>query len=160
MTAMLGQMQERLHSIAQDMYILNRSCGEEIVRSSLARARKAAPKKRRRARRRNRVRPVKQACSDTFEESISSTDEVTLQRKRARVYKGSPPSATTQSCSTPPSTSLHLHITTFHSNNSTSHRTITSVAPFLGLFSPVFGSKQIKQASAMSTFVLRLRLPC
>ena len=36
------------------MYILNRSFGEEIVRSSLARAGKAAPKKRRRARR-NRV---------------------------------------------------------------------------------------------------------
>ena len=67
-TAMLEKMQERLHNIAQDMYILN---------SSLARARKAAPKKRRGARRRNRVRPVKQACSETIEELISSTDAVT-----------------------------------------------------------------------------------
>ena len=63
-TAMLEQLQERLHSIAQDMYILNRSCAEEIVRSSLVRAR------------RNWSRRVKQACSDTIEESISSTDEV------------------------------------------------------------------------------------
>ena len=81
-TAMLEQMQERLHSSVQDMSILNRSCGEEVVRSSLARARKAAPKKRCQVRR-NRVRPVKQACSDTIEESISSTDEVAPQRKRA-----------------------------------------------------------------------------
>ena len=93
-TAMLEQMQERLRNIAQDMYILNRSCGEELVRSSLARAREAAPKKRRRAGR-NRVRLVKQARSDTVEESISSTDEVAPKRKRARVYKGSQPSSTT-----------------------------------------------------------------
>ena len=106
-TALLEQIKERLQSIAQDMYIVNKSCGEEIVRSSLARARKAAPKKRRRARR-NRGRPVKQVCSDTIEESIPSTDEVTLQRKRARVYKRSPPSSTTQIRF---STSCHLHIT-------------------------------------------------
>ena len=73
-----------LEHIAQDMYILNWSCGEEIVRSSLARARRAAPKKRRPARR-NRVRPVKQACSDTTGETISSTDEVAPQRKRAQI---------------------------------------------------------------------------
>ena len=29
-TAMLEQMQERLHGIAQDMYILNRNCGEAL----------------------------------------------------------------------------------------------------------------------------------
>ena len=75
------QMQERLHNIARDMYILNRSCGEEIVRSSLVRARKAAPKRRRRAQR-NRVRQAKQACSDTVEESISSTYSP---KERARV---------------------------------------------------------------------------
>ena len=45
-TAMLEQMKERLHNIAQDMYILNRNCEEESVRSSLARARRSAlPKK-------------------------------------------------------------------------------------------------------------------
>ena len=55
-TAMLEQMKERLYNIAQDMYIMNRSCWEEIVCSSLARARRAALKKRR--------WPVKQACSD------------------------------------------------------------------------------------------------
>ena len=38
-TALLEQMNERLQSIAQDVYIFNRSCGEEIARSSLARAR-------------------------------------------------------------------------------------------------------------------------
>ena len=67
-------MKERLHNIAQDMYILNRCCGEEIVRSSLAWARRAAPKERRQAQRK-RVRPVKQACSEV------------IQRKRAQVYK-------------------------------------------------------------------------
>ena len=74
-TVMLEQMKERLRNIAQDMYILNKSCGEEIVRSSLARAWRTAPKKMRRARR-NRVKHVKHACSDTIEETISSTDEV------------------------------------------------------------------------------------
>ena len=114
------------------------------------------PKKRRRTRR-NRVRPVTQSCRDTIEETISSTDEVTPQRKRARVYKGSPPSSTTHTLTTF-NTSSHLHITTSHSNNRTSHRTIFHTP--LGLFSPVFGSKQIKQTSAMSSFVLCLRLPC
>ena len=33
-TVMLEQMKERIHNIAQDMQILNRSCGEELVRSS------------------------------------------------------------------------------------------------------------------------------
>ena len=113
--AMLGQMQERLHSIAQDMYILNRSSGEEIVRSSMARARKAAPKQSRRARR-NGVRSVKQACSDATGESTSSTDEFASQRERARVCTGSPPSATTHHVEhlLPPK---HHH---FHSMNSTS----------------------------------------
>ena len=37
-TAMLEQVQERLDSMAQDMYILNNRCGEEVVRSSLVRA--------------------------------------------------------------------------------------------------------------------------
>ena len=46
---MLEQMEERLHNIAQDMYILNRSCDEEIERSFLAQARRSVPKKRRRA---------------------------------------------------------------------------------------------------------------
>ena len=42
---MLEQMEERLHNIAQDMCILNRSCGEEIERSFLAQARRSVPKK-------------------------------------------------------------------------------------------------------------------
>ena len=102
-TAMLEQVQERLRSIAQDMYILNRSCGEEVARSSLARARKAAPKKKRRARR-NRVRPVKPACSDTIEESISSTDELAPQRKHARSTTDHHPAPPRTSRSTPPAT--------------------------------------------------------
>ena len=36
---MLEQMKARLHNIAQNMYVLSGSCGKEIVRSSLARAR-------------------------------------------------------------------------------------------------------------------------
>ena len=64
--------------------------------------------------------PVKQACSDAIEESVSSTDEVAPQRKRARVCGGSPPSSTTHITF---NTSCHLHITVSHSNNSTSHRT-------------------------------------
>ena len=31
-TAMLEQMKGRIHNIAQDMHVLNRSCGEELVR--------------------------------------------------------------------------------------------------------------------------------
>ena len=46
-TAMLEQTKERIHNIFQDMHILNGSCGEELVRSSLTRSRKSAPKKRR-----------------------------------------------------------------------------------------------------------------
>ena len=57
------------------------------------------------------MRPVKQACTDTIEESISSTDEFAPQRKCARVCKGSVPSS-------------NIHFTISHSNNSTSHRTI------------------------------------
>ena len=50
-TAMLEQMQERLHSIAQDVNTLNSSCGKKLCALPLARAQKAALKKRRRARR-------------------------------------------------------------------------------------------------------------
>ena len=60
------------------------------------------------------MRPDKQACSDTVQVTISWTDEAVAQRKRA-------PS----SCSiihTMTDTSLHLHITTFHSHDSSSHR--------------------------------------
>ena len=85
---------------------------------------RGGPKKRRRARR-NRVRPVKQACIYTIEDTISSTDEVAPQRKRARVYKGSPPSSTTHiTINTSFHLHVHLHFTISRSNNSTSHRTI------------------------------------
>ena len=120
-TAMLEQVQERLDSMAQDMYILNSSCGEEMERSSLVRARKAASQQKRMRRRRNRVRLVKQACSDTIEETISSTDEAPPQRKRIRVYKGSSPGSNIHIRF---STSCHLHITDFHFNNSTFHSII------------------------------------
>ena len=119
-TAMLEQMKERLHNIAQDMYILDRSCGEEFVSSSLAQAQRSAPKKRRRAQRK-RVMLVKQACSDNIEETISSTDDLAPQRKRARVNKEAPPSSNIHITS---NASFHLHITTSHSCNSTSHGTI------------------------------------
>ena len=146
-TALPERMKERLQSIAQDVYIPNKSCGEEIVPSSFARARKAAPKKGA-----GRGRPVKQVCSDTIEKSISSTDKVTSQRKRARIYKGSPPGTTRRIRF---STSCH---TVSHSYNSTSHR-IISLTPSLGLFSPAFGSKQAKQTPSMSSLVLCLCLP-
>ena len=119
-TAMLEQTKERIHNISQDRHILNRSCGEELVRSSLTRARRSAPKKRRRTQRK-RMRPVKQVCSDTIEKTISSTDEAVAQRKRARSHKGSPPCPIIH---TMIDTSLHLHIPTFHSHNSSSHRTV------------------------------------
>ena len=38
--------------------------------------------------------------------------------------------------------SFHLHITISHSSNSTSHRTILHVAPFLGQFSTASASRQ------------------
>ena len=65
--------------------------------------------------------PEKQACSDTTEETISSTDEAVAQRKRARFYKGSSPCPTIH---TVIDTSLHLHTTIFHSHDSSSHRTM------------------------------------
>ena len=105
-------------------------------------ARKAAPKKRRQARRRNGVRPVKQACNGTIEESVSSTDG--LQR------------ITTQLNHT-----HHVqHLLPPQHHHYTFQQPFTNVTPFLGLFSTVFVSKQIKQASVMSSFVLRPRLPC
>ena len=118
-TAMLEQMKERFRNISQDVHILNRSFGEELVRSSLTRARRSAPNKRRRAQRK-RVRPVKQACSDTIEETTSSADEAVAQRKRARFYEGSSPCPIIQ---TRTNTSLHLHITTFRFHDTSSHGT-------------------------------------
>ena len=61
-TAMVEQMKERIHNIAQDMPNLNRSWREELVRFSLVRARRPAPKKRRRAQRK-RVRPFEQLAA-------------------------------------------------------------------------------------------------
>ena len=90
------------------------------MRSSLARARRSAPKERRRAQRK-RVRPVKQACSDTIEKTISSTREIRRQRKRARFYKGS---SLCPIIHTMTDTSLHLHITTVHCRDSSSQSTM------------------------------------
>ena len=142
-TALLDQTKGRLQ---------NKSWGWEIVRSSSPRARKAALKKRRRARR-NRGRPVKQVCSDTIEESISSTDEVTPQLMRARVYKGSPPSSTT-----PPATfTSPFPIPT---TAPLTAQSLTTETPSLGLFSPAFGWKQAIQTPSMGALVPCLRLPC
>ena len=95
-------------------HILKRSCGEELVHSSLTQAR----------------RPIEQACSDTVEERVSSTDEVVAQRK---CYKGSSPCPIIHTMT---DTSLHLHITTFRFHDSSSHR--TNVSPF----STASGSRQ------------------
>ena len=62
------------------------------------------------------MRPVKQACSNTIGETISSVEEAVTQRKRARFHNGSPCPIIR--------TSLHLHITTFNSHDSSSHRTM------------------------------------
>ena len=102
---MLEQMKEPLHNIAQDMYTyLNRSCEEEIVRSSLARARRSAPKKRRRVRRKS--------CQTGLQRHHRGKDF--LNRRSCSQLQNShhvqhllPPS--------------HHHL---HSNNRTSHRTI------------------------------------
>ena len=109
---MLEQMKERIPSISQDMHIVRRSCGEELVRSSLTAARRSAPKKK-------APSTTEEACqtSDTIEETISSTDEAVAQRKRARFYKGSSPCPIIH---TTTDTSLHLHITTFRSHDSSS----------------------------------------
>ena len=115
----MEQMKDRIRSNSQDEHILNGSCGEEMVRSSLTRARRSARKKRRRAQRK-RVRPVKQACSDTNEETSSSTDEAVSQRKRARFYKESSPCPIIHIRT---DTSLHLHVTTFRFHDSSSHGT-------------------------------------
>ena len=114
----------------------------ELVRSSLARARRSAPKRRRRAQRK-RVRPVEQACSDTIEETISSTDVAVAQRKRSRFYKGSSPCPI-------------LHITIFHSHDSSSHRTMHHECGTLSL--SVLHSLRLK--TVMSPVSPRLRLPC
>ena len=159
-TAILEQVQERLDSMAQDMYIPNNCCGEEVVRFSLVRARKAASQQKRRTRRRNKVGPVKQGCSDTIEESISSTDEAPHQRKRARVYKGSSP----QLHHTHPVQRILATFTSPIFTSTTAPLTTSSfanVTPTLGLFFTAFGSKQTKHAAAMSTFVvLRQHLSC
>ena len=97
-TAMLEQMKGRIHNISQDMHILNGCCGEELVRSSPTRARRSAP---------NQLA------------ATPPTDEAVAQRKRARFYKGSSPCPIVHTMT---DTSPHLHITTFHSHNSSSHR--------------------------------------
>ena len=124
---MLEQTQERLHSIAQDMHILNRSRGEEIF--VLGRAEETTP-----------------------------TDEVAHQRKRARVYKGAPRSSTTHIVINLPSTFTSPF--PIPSSAPLTAQSFTNVAPFRGLFSTVFGLKQTKQASTMSSFVVCPRLPC
>ena len=98
------------------------------------------------------MRDVKQACSDTIEESISSTEEVALHRKRARVYKGLPASSTTHITF---NTSFHRHITISPSNSSTSHRTILHECGTVS-WSVLNSlcSKQTKQTSAVSSFDL------
>ena len=111
-TAMSEQMKERIHTIAQDMHILNRSCGEELVRSSMTRARRSATNQRK------SFRPVKRACSETIWETISSIDGAVARRKRARFYKGSSP------CHTHQDRHLPLHNTIFHSHDSSSHGTV------------------------------------
>ena len=70
------------------------------------------------------MRPVKQACSDTIEETISSTDEAVAQRKRARYYKGSSPCPITHTVT---DTSFSLHITIFHSYSGS--RQMTAMSP-------------------------------
>ena len=119
-TVMLEQMKERIHNIAEDMKILRTGAAgkSQCVPPLRGRGRPRPPKKKRRAQRK-RVRRAQQACSDTIEETISSTDEAVAQRKRARFYKRSSlvPSYTPLT-----DTSFHLHITIFHSYNSFSHR--------------------------------------
>ena len=101
--------------------------------------------------------PVKQACSDNIEETISSTDEVAPERKRARVYNEAPPSSDIHITS---NASFHLHITISHSCNSTSHGTILHEKGTVSWSVLNSGSKQTKQSSAKSSFDPCPRLPC
>ena len=122
---MLEQVEEHIRNISQDMQILNRSCGEELVHSSLTRARRSAPKKRRRAQRKI-VRPIKQACNDTIEETTSSTDKAVAHRKRARFYQRI--NTLSHHTHTMTDTSIHLHVTTFRSHYSSFMARCTSTA--------------------------------
>ena len=116
-TAMLDQLKERSRNISLDTHILK----QELRRGVGAFLPDAgAPKKRRQAQRK-KVRPVKQACSDTVEETISSTVEAVAQRKRARFSTGLSPCPIVHTMT---DTSLHLHSTTFRSHDSSSHRTM------------------------------------
>ena len=112
-------MKERIRNISRNVHILNGSLGGLGAILPDAGAEVRAPKRRRAQRK--RVRPVKQACSDTIEETISSTDEAVAQRKRARFHEGSSGCPTIHTWT---DTSLHLHITTFRSHDSSSHGTV------------------------------------
>ena len=134
----LKQMKVRLHNIAQDMYnqkILNRSCGEEIVRSSLARARKAATEKRRRP----RAAEWGEACQTGLQRHHRKSDFLNRRGCSPEEARSDLRRITTQLHHTQHvGTSCHLHITI----------SFTNVAQLLGLFSTVFGSKETKQASS------------
>ena len=74
-----------------------------------------ATKRRHRPQRRKR-RSDKRPCTSTIEESSSSADRVNSQRKRVRCYKEPSPPSSLKHIQI--ATSLHLHITTFHSHSS------------------------------------------
>ena len=137
----LEQLRDRIQAIALDMSALNQSCN---VDSNTPRAPQGLPdqrsavvlpcrysKRRHSARRRSGVAGLRDergdltnghAASSTIEESSSSADRVNSQRKRARCCKEPTPPSSLMHIQT--ATSLHLHIATFRSHDSSFHSTV------------------------------------
>ena len=111
--------------------------------------RKLDAKATRRPQRRKR-RSDKRPCSSTIEELSSSVNRVRSQRKRARCYMEPAPPSSLIHIQT--AIALHLHINTFRSLDSTSHRTVHHERPLFTVLSPTAsGSKRtasMKVASA------------
>ena len=93
-TSVLEQLRKRIKVITDDMTSIARSCCTEVAAGGAlppSPERRGVqlrpPKRRRKPAHRSRKMDEKRACSDTTEESVSSTPP---QRKRVRAYKGFP----------------------------------------------------------------------
>ena len=86
-----------------------------------ARAKRSAPRRRPQA---SKTKEDKRLCSSTIEESSSSANGATSQRKRVRCCKEPIPSTSIIHIQTAIALHLHFNIYTFHSHGSSSHRTV------------------------------------
>ena len=124
-TSVLEQLRKRIKIITDDMTSIARSCCVEMTAGSalpsspgrrvveLRPSKRSAPKRRRKPAHRRRKRDEKRVCSDTIEESVSSTSP---QRKRVRTYKGSPSNLFSHVTL---ADSCHFHTVVSHYNNTT-----------------------------------------